>query len=70
MPPLAGVGKLSAPRATGFCIDGYVRPPVALALRAYQPQPRVGPGGIACSAFQLAWAQWEHANEASSSQDA
>jgi hypothetical protein len=69
MPPLAGVWKLSTPRVTGSALMS-ISVPVALALQVYQPQPRVGPGGIACSAFQLAKAHWSHFDRASSSQDA
>ncbi len=51
MPPLIRVGKLSAPKAPGFCIDERSTFPGAFALRVYPPGSRVGPGGIACSAL-------------------
>ncbi len=51
MPPLTEVGERCAPRATWFCIDEHTRRQVALALRVYPLLPRVGPGGIACSAL-------------------
>ena len=70
MPPLPEVGRALCAESDGFCIDERYQSPVALALRVYPPQARVGPGGIACSAFQLAWARWEHSNRASSSEDA
>ncbi len=54
MPPLPGVGRTLCAEATGFCIEEHYYSQVALALRVYLPQARVRPGGIACSAFQLA----------------
>ncbi len=51
MPPLTGLGERQAPRATWFCIDERDSSQVALALRVYPSQSRVGPSGIACSAL-------------------
>jgi len=58
MSPLPEVGRALCAESDGFCIDERYHNPVALALRVYPPQTTVGPGGIACSAFQLARAHW------------
>ena len=60
MPPLTGEAERFAPRATGFCIDERRPSPGRSRSWSLASPSRVSSFGIACSAFRLAWATWQH----------